>query len=153
MLYCVDRWNGRWLSLIGSVQSLDRLSHRGDMREAVFSAGGPCEQFWQGQGCPIFDFVHPAFPLPTTASHTLQGAMKDGFGEAVVACEMLEPCKFPSLDSCIKRFMRTHKEVDLAPHPVAGLFVHVGDAEKFSHAFGFEMPVSFLLFFLLFFRI
>ena len=29
-----------------------------------FSAGGPCEQFWHGQGCPLFDVVHPAFPLP-----------------------------------------------------------------------------------------
>ena len=23
----------------------------------VFSAGGPCEQFWHGQGCPVFDVV------------------------------------------------------------------------------------------------
>ena len=30
-------------------------------------------------------------------------------------------CKFPSLDSCKKRFLWTHKEVDLAPHPVVGL--------------------------------
>ena len=28
----------------------------------------------------------------------LQGALKDGFGEAVVVCDMPEPCKFPSLD-------------------------------------------------------
>ena len=47
----------------------------------VFSAGGPCEQFWRGQGCPLFDVVHPAFPLPTTASPILQR-------EAVVACDM-----------------------------------------------------------------
>ena len=39
----------------------------------VFSAGDPCERFWQGQICPLFDVVHPAFPLPTT----LQGALKD----------------------------------------------------------------------------
>ena len=38
-------------------------------------------------------------------------------GEAVVVCDMPEPCKFgPSLDSCQKRFMWTHKKVDLAPH-------------------------------------
>ena len=37
----------------------------------------PCEQFWHGQGCPLFDVDHPAFPLPTTASPTLQGALKD----------------------------------------------------------------------------
>ena len=40
------------------------------------------------------------FLLLTTASHTLQGVRKDGFGEAVVACDMPESYKFPSLDSC-----------------------------------------------------
>ena len=79
----------------------------------VFSAGGPCEQIWHGQGCPLFDVVHTAFPLPTTASPTLQGALKDSFGEAVVACDRPKPCKFLSLDSC----QRNHKEVDPAPHP------------------------------------
>ena len=44
-------------------------------------------QFWHGQGCPLFDVVHPAFPLPTTASPTLQGAIKDGSGEAILVCE------------------------------------------------------------------
>ena len=58
----------------------------------VFSARGPCEKVWNGQGCPLFDVVHPAFPLPTTALPTLQGVLKDGFGEAVVACDMPEPC-------------------------------------------------------------
>ena len=87
----------------------------------VFSEGGACKQFWHGQGCPFFDVVHPAFPLPTTASSTLQGALKDGFGEAVAACDMPEPCKFLSLDNCQKRFLWTHKEVNLAPHPVEGI--------------------------------
>ena len=36
----------------------------------VFSAGGPCEYLWHGQECPLFDVVHPAFALPTTASST-----------------------------------------------------------------------------------
>ena len=81
-----------------------------------FFAGGPCEQFWHGQGCPLFDVrvVHSAFPLPTTASPTLQGALQDGFGEALLACDMPEPCKFPSLDSCQKRILWTHKQADPA---------------------------------------
>jgi len=61
--------------------------------------------------------------------------MKDGFGEAVVSCDMPEPYKFPSLDSCQKRFPWTPKGVDLAPHPVAGLVLQVEGAEKFPHAF------------------
>ena len=75
---------------------------------SVSSAGGRCEQFWHGQSCPLFDVVHPAFPLPTTASPTLQDALKYGFGEAVVACDMPEPHRFPFLDRCQKRFTWTH---------------------------------------------
>ena len=41
------------------------------------SAGGPCEQFWHGHGCLVFDVVHPTFPLPTTASFILKGTLKD----------------------------------------------------------------------------
>ena len=55
-----------------------------------------------------------------------------------MACDMPEPCKFPSLDSCQKRFLWTHKEVDLAPHPVVGLVLQVEDAEKFPQALSFE---------------
>ena len=113
---------------------------RGDSAEILFqsfSAGGLCQQFWHGQMCPLFD-VHPAFQRPTTALPTLQGALKVGFGEAVVACNMPEPCKFPSLDSGQKKFLWTHKEADLAPHPVVGLVLQVGDTEQFPHAHGFE---------------
>ena len=80
------------------------------------------------------------FFLPTMASPTLQGALKDGFGdgEAVVACDMPVSCKFPSLDSCQKRFLWAHKEVDFAPHSVVGLVFQVGDAEKFLQALVFE---------------
>ena len=88
------------MAKFSSVQSLDRLGHRGGHEGRfnkdplpVISAGGPCEQFWHEQICPLCSFVHPAFPLPTTASSTLQGALKDCFGEAVVT---FEPCKFPS---------------------------------------------------------
>ena len=63
----------------------------------VFSAGGPCEQFWHGQICPLFDVVHPAFPLPTTTSPTLKSALRNGFGEAVTTCDMSNACKFLSL--------------------------------------------------------
>ena len=43
-----------------------------------------------GQGHPLFDVVHPAFSLPTTASPVLQGDLRDVFGEAVVACDTPE---------------------------------------------------------------
>ena len=88
--------------------------------------------------CPLFDVVHQVFPLPTTESPTLQGALKNGFGEAVVACDIPEPCKFPFLDSCQKRFPWTHKKVDIPPHPVVGLVLQIENTEKFPHALGFE---------------
>ena len=44
---------------------------------------------------------------------------------------MPEPCEFPSIDDYQKRFLWTHKEADLALHPVVGLVLQVEDAEKF----------------------
>ena len=51
---------------------------------------------------------------------------------------MPEQCKFLSLDSCQERFLWTHKEVDLAPHPDVNLALLVSDTEKFPRALGFE---------------
>ena len=35
--------------------------------------------------------------MPATVSPALQGALKDGFGEANVACDMPETLEFPSV--------------------------------------------------------
>ena len=105
----------------------------------VFSAGGPCEQFQHG--CPLFDVIHQASPLPTTVSLNLQGALKDGLGVAAMVCDMPKSCKFLSLDSSRKRFLWTQKEVDLALHPVVGLVLHLGDVEKFPHTLGFRTSI------------
>ena len=83
-----------------SVPLLSELSgaHEGRFNRdppPAFSEGGPYEQFWHGQGRPLFSAVHPAFSLPTTAPPTLQGALKDGFREAVVTCDMPEPRQLP----------------------------------------------------------
>ena len=50
---------------------------------------GHCGQFRHEQGCPLFDVVRPAFPLPITPSHSLQGDLK----EAVMVRDMPEPCE------------------------------------------------------------
>ena len=67
----------------------------------------------------------------------------DGFGEVVMAYDMHEPCKFPSLDSCQKRFLWSCKEVDLTPYPVVGFVFKVGDMKKFPHALDFESLILF----------
>ena len=54
--------------------------------------------------------------------------------------DMPEPFEFPSLDSCQKRFLWTYKD-DLAPQPVVGLVLQVGDAAK---ALGLKSPDSLL---------
>ena len=51
---------------------------------------------------------------------------------------MPEPCKSPLLDSCQKRFLWSHREIDLASHPVVCLVLQVEDGEKFSQERGFE---------------
>ena len=55
-----------------------------------------------------------------------------------MVCDIPKPCKFLSLDSCQKWFLWTHKEVDLASHPVVGLVLQVGDVKKFPQALGFK---------------
>ena len=39
--------------------------------------------------------------------------------------------------------MWAHRDVDLAPHPVVGLVLQAGDANKFPWAFGFRRSGSF----------
>ena len=78
-----------------------------------------------GMGCPLLGVVHPAFSLPTTASHTVQDALKDDFGEAVMACDMPEPHKFPSLESSQKRFLWNQEKVDPVSYPVVALVLQV----------------------------
>ena len=59
-----------------------------------------------------FNVAHPAFPLPTTASPTLQRALKMSLERLLVACGMPEPCELPSLGSCQQRCLWTHKRID-----------------------------------------
>ena len=105
-----------------------------------FSAEGLCDQFWHGKVCPFFDIVNPALPLLTSELSTFQTALKDDFGEDVLACDMPQPSKFLSLDSCQRRFLWAHKEADLALSPVAGFLLQVEDAKKFPWAVGFKSP-------------
>ena len=109
----------------------------------VFSTGDYRKQLRHRQGSPFFDVVHSAFLLPTAESPSLRDALKGDFGEAVVACDMPEPCRFPSSDSCQKGFSWDHKEADLSPHLVVGFVLQVGDAEKFPQALGLEKAGSF----------
>ena len=108
-----------------------------------------------GRGCPLFVVVHPAVPLPTKASPTLQGPLKDCSGESAVVCGMPEPWTFRLLTvKCQERFLWVHKEAaDLAPHPVADLVLQ-GDTEIFSklpQALGFENLDPFFFFSFFFF--
>ena len=101
-------------------------------REAIVSSSGTDIDH------PLFDVVHPAFPLATAVSPNLRGALMEGCGEAVVARDMLEPCEFLPLDRCQKGVLWARKEVDFAPHPVVGLLICGG---KFSQQ-GWSMSHS-----------
>ena len=54
------------------------------------------------------EVVHSTGPLPATELPTIQGALKDGFGEAVAVCNMPKPCKFPSRGVCRVLRLRKH---------------------------------------------
>ena len=49
-----------------------------------------------GWGCLLFAVIHLPFPLPSTLSPTLQGALKDGFGADVVVRVMPASCELPA---------------------------------------------------------
>ena len=77
--------------------------------------------------------------LATTVSPTLQGVPKDGFGEDVVALTCPNRASFRRFFTVARRrLLWTYKEADLTPHPVVGLVLPVGDAEKFPQVLGFE---------------
>ena len=76
-------------------QSLDRLGRRGDMRDDSaeilfhsFLQEAPVGSSGMGRDVYSLMLYIQNFFLPTTASPTLQGALKDGLGEAVVACDV-----------------------------------------------------------------
>ena len=95
----------------GSVQSVERLGRRVDLRDD--SAEILFQSFLQealvnsfGTGRDVHSHVdHPAFPLLTTASPTLKGALKNSSGEVVMVCDMPESLKFPSFESCLERLL------------------------------------------------
>ena len=109
----------------------------------VLSAKRHREQHWRKQGCPLFYIVHPAFLCQPRRSLTVQVALKDEFVEAIVARDLPEPCEFLSLDSRRTRLLWAHKVVDLAPYPVVGLVLQVGDGGKFPQALGLKGPDPF----------
>ena len=75
-----------------------------------FHAEGHCEQFWHEHGCPLFDGFHPAFPLPTTASPTLQDSLKDGLREGVVAFDMPKPYAFHHISPPVNYKTSKHQQ-------------------------------------------
>ena len=102
--------------LFSSIQSLDRLGRRGDMRDD--SAEILFKSFLQEALVSILALTGMSTLWHFSCGPSLQDALENGFGEVVVVCDIPGPCKFPSLDSCQERLLLAHKDVDLAPHPV-----------------------------------
>ena len=70
-------FNFRWIKIPRKISPLVRDNSAEIYPLPVFSAEGHREKFWHGQGCPLFDVVHPAFSVPTMAPLTLQGSLKE----------------------------------------------------------------------------
>ena len=99
----------------------------------VFSAGGHFEQFWHGQGCPLFDADHPAFPLQTTTSNpnltltlthrdlNIQGRGHIGTTPCHLVCEYIQGIKTPPEVHCqVFAIMQLHSMF----HFLLLLFIH-----------------------------
>ena len=71
----------------------------------VFFAGGCCNLFLHGQGCPLFDKSVQHFLCQPRHQPPSQVVLKDGFVDTVMMLDMPEPCKYLSLDSCQKRLL------------------------------------------------
>ena len=98
-------------SPISSINFLDQLSCQRDMgdnsaeilfltflQEALVSSSG----MGRDVHSLMLSIQH------SSASHGITHpprSLKDGFGEVVVVCDMPDSCKFPSFDSCRKRFL------------------------------------------------
>ena len=111
----------------------------------VFSAGGRCKQFWYGQGCPLFDVVQTAFPLPTRRRPPSKVSRR-------MVLERLSwrvPCPNHASFrlSTVARggsILWTHKDVDLAPNLVVDLVLPVGArCGEVSSGTRFRKPGSF----------
>ena len=133
-----------------SVQSLDRLGRRGDMRsdsaeilfqsfllEALVSSPGMGRDVHSLMLSMQHFLCRPRRRPPSKVPRRM---ILERLSSSVTCPE---PCKFPSLDSCQMRCLWTHKEVDLAFE--VGLVLQGENAEKVLHALGFESQDHFLL--------
>ena len=106
---------GKWPRML-SVQFLNRLCRLGDMRDD--SAETLFQAFLQEALVSSSDMGRDVHFLMLSIQHFLCRPRRRPpcnvprrmvLERLFVVCDMPEPCKFPSLDSCQKRFLWTHK--------------------------------------------
>ena len=150
-----------------SVQSLDRLGRRGDLRDD--SAQIFLQSFLQEGLVSNFGMSRNVHSLLLSIQHFLYRPRRRPSSKVPwrMVLQRLswrvdkpEQCKFPSLDICQKRFLwnhkklspdvilcgwlglkhqlTNHKKADLASHPDVGLVLQEGNAGQFTQALGFE---------------
>lgn len=62
-----------------------------------------CQKF-----SPFFYVVGPALSLTTTPASAFNGALQDGFGKAIMTCQMSKPRKLATFNCYEQRFPRAH---------------------------------------------
>ena len=103
-----------------------RLHQLLKMRAVLIFCGDGRANLWFMWPINIFSRIST---IPKPRSNT-----EDGFGKAVMVCDMPESCEFPSLNSCQKGFLQGHKEVGLALHLVIGCVKSHNPRSAFSFA-------------------
>ena len=101
------------------------MSGRSRRPLASCSVGGHRREVREGYLRPVLDVVGPAFSLSPTSASSLDGALRDGFGEGVVPHDVATLRQLPSPDGCQERFLGTHEALHQTPHIVIGLVLSV----------------------------
>ena len=101
----------------------------------VFFAGGPCEWLWQGQGCPVFDVIHPAF---SSADHGVAHPLGCPEGGLWRGCRGVRHTRTMHVASfrllTVSRRSCCEPQGNWFRFAPSRWFVHqVGDTEKFPH--------------------
>ena len=124
-----------WLDQFSSVSwpSGSSGGHRGWFSRdplPVFSVGGHWEQFWRGQGCPLFNVSIQHFQCQPQYCTPSQVPWRTVLERLLWCVTCPNHASFQLVTVAFKRFLWTHKEGDLARQPVIGLVLQVEDMES-----------------------
>ena len=150
LTYCCCFRVSVFLVEVSSVQSCDQMGRWGNMKDdsaEILFQYVLQELLWAVLAWAGMSILRccPPFLLPTTVLPTIQPRCPEG--RMLRGCHGMWHARTMQISifwQLQKRFLLTHMEVDLAPHPDIGLVLQVGDMGKCPQALDFESLDPFL---------